>query len=275
MATSNFDICTEWLLIHEGGYVDHPKDPGGATNMGVTQAVYDGYRINNGGVPQNVALIQDDEVKAIYREQYWDKLWGEQLPSGVDYAMYDFAVNSGVTRSVKFTQEIVGVMADGVMGNVTLMAIKKMSDEHLIESLCLQRMNWLKRLRTFSTFGRGWTRRVMGDIIEGIQVGTDSGVIDRAVFLSRKLYKNGAIPAPLSVDDGANTRTETEHLKATAAIKQGANVNNFTKIGAGALPGAIGSASMLPEGPLQYAIAAIAVILTILLSLYVYKKFIK
>ena len=155
---SNFDKCLALVLVHEGGYVNHPKDPGGATNRGVTQAVYDAYRKTRARPIQSVKFIADDEVKAIYRFQYWDRVQGDLLPRGLDYAVFDFAVNSGVGRASKYLQAVLGVAQDGVIGARTLAAIQ--SPTNAINALCDRRMAFLRNLRTFLTFGKGWTRRV-------------------------------------------------------------------------------------------------------------------
>lgn len=156
----NYDQALRLVLKHEGGYVNHPKDPGGATNKGVTQKTYDGWRQAQNQKPQSVRNIHMDEVKAIYKDQYAKPIWFDKLPSGVDYAVFDFAVNSGVSRAVKTVQKIVGQQQDGVMGNITLSAIKEYDSELLVEKLCAHRLAFMKRLKTWSVFGKGWQRRV-------------------------------------------------------------------------------------------------------------------
>lgn len=155
---NNFEKALALVLEHEGGYVDHPKDPGGATNKGVTQAVYDAYRKVRGRGHMSVKFITDEELRAIYKFQYWDKVQGDFLPSGLDYAVFDFAVNSGVTRAAKYLQAVLGVAQDGQIGARTLAAIT--GPVKTIKALCDRRMSFLRNLRTFLTFGRGWTRRV-------------------------------------------------------------------------------------------------------------------
>jgi lysozyme family protein len=91
MMRKNFQQVTNWLLIHEGGFVNNPNDPGGATNKGITQRVYDGYRRKKSLPLQSVALMSDVECWEIYEEQYWNPIIGDELPSGLDYALYDFA----------------------------------------------------------------------------------------------------------------------------------------------------------------------------------------
>jgi len=164
MARENFDRCMVALLKHEGGKVDHPKDPGGRTNMGVTQRVYDAYRARLNQRKQDVYLISNDEVRAIYRQQYWDKIKGDDLPAGVDYVVFDGAVNSGPVQSVKWLQRAINkrnVNVDGAVGAVTLSEVAKINDhDKLIADICVRRMAFLQELKTWPTFGKGWTTRV-------------------------------------------------------------------------------------------------------------------
>ena len=155
-----FDQALPLVLVHEGGYVNHPKDPGGATMKGVTQATYDGWRAKQGLSVQPVRNITSEEVSAIYRRDYWDKVKGDDLPAGVGYAVFDFAVNSGVRRASRFLQKVVGVAQDGVIGPATIAAVKALPPATVIDRLCDDRMAFLRGLGTFSTFGKGWTRRV-------------------------------------------------------------------------------------------------------------------
>lgn len=155
---SNFEKALALVLEHEGGFVHHKLDPGGATNKGVTQAVYDAYRKMRGRGPMSVKFITDEELRAIYKFQYWDKVHGDFLPVGLDYAVFDFAVNSGVTRAAKYLQAVVGVTQDGQIGAKTLAAIH--SPAAVINALCDRRIGFLCNLKTFLTFGKGWTRRV-------------------------------------------------------------------------------------------------------------------
>jgi len=264
----NLHQTTDWILVHEGGYVNHPKDPGGATNMGVIQRTYDGWRIRNGKPTQSVRNITKAEVIAIYKDQYWDKVWGDRLPAGLDYTLYDFAINSGPTRAIKFIQRLVGVKEDGVMGNVTFAAIAAKNDiEQLIIDVNYERWNWMKRLRTFSTFGKGWTRRVMGEQ-EGVQ-DRDHGVIDRSVLLHKQV---GFIPAPKEIADGSGQRTEDEPLKRTVEIAEGVTLDNVAKVGAGSLPAWMTAAAALPEGPLQWAFAAGAVMVFGVVAFWLFRK---
>jgi lysozyme family protein len=159
---SNFQRALAAVLKHEGGYVNHPKDPGGATNKGVTQAVYDASRKRWGYGVRSVKFITDAEVSTIYRTQYWDAVAGDDLPDGLDYAVFDYAVNSGPHRAIQHLQIALGVSSDGRIGFVTLNAVKLRNVKRTIEDLCELRMRFLKRLNTWPTFGKGWSRRVEG-----------------------------------------------------------------------------------------------------------------
>ena len=154
----NFDKSLDMLLKHEGGYVNHPRDPGGMTNLGVTKRVYEGWVGHSVDEAAMRALTVDD-VAPIYRANYWDAVWGDHLPSGVDFSVFDWAVNSGPARSVKALQRIVGTTADGAMGPITMRAVMNMEPEKIIDLMHSERQRFYERLSTFDAFGRGWTRR--------------------------------------------------------------------------------------------------------------------
>lgn len=158
---SNFKEALKHVLVHEGGYVDHPKDPGGATNKGVTIGTYRRY-INKNGTKQDLRNITDAQIEKVYYKHYWLAVAADKLPSGVDYAVFDFAVNSGPSRAAKFLQKIVGVAQDGKIGPLTVKAVNAGNAKWIIDQLCGKRLAWLKTLKTWPTFGRGWTVRVSG-----------------------------------------------------------------------------------------------------------------
>ena len=146
------------LLKHEGGYVNHPRDPGGMTNLGVTKRVYEAWVGRKVDEAAMRALTPDD-VAPIYRANYWDAVWGDHLPSGVDFSVFDWAVNSGPPRAIKALQRIVGSVSDGIMGPKTMQAVMDMDAEKIIDLMHGERQRFYERLDTFDTFGRGWTRR--------------------------------------------------------------------------------------------------------------------
>ena len=164
---SRFEHCLNHVLVHEGGYADHPSDPGGATNMGITRRTLADWRgispITD--LPKSaVRGLSRSEAAEIYHERYWQSCRAEEMPKGLDLALFDFAVNSGPTRAVRYLQAQVGVEADGTIGPQTISAIEKsrraQGTVRLIETLSANRMSFLRSLDTFGTFGRGWTARV-------------------------------------------------------------------------------------------------------------------
>ena len=131
MDAQNDDLIQSWVNVYEGGYVNHPRDPGGATNRGITQVTYNGFRRRHGRALQSVRRLTDAEHDYIYRTQYWNRVRGDDLPSGVDLAVYDWGVNSGPARSVKALQRAVGAKADGVMGPNTLAAVARFCERRV------------------------------------------------------------------------------------------------------------------------------------------------
>lgn len=155
---ANFERALAATLKHEGGWADHPADPGGATMKGITLATYRRYEPN--ATKTDLRNITDAEIKQIYRDGYWNKIKGDDLPYGVDFAVFDFAVNSGPARAAIYLQEIVGVAPDGKIGPLTLAAVAKWDGVKLVEKICANRLAFVKRLSTWPTFGRGWSIRI-------------------------------------------------------------------------------------------------------------------
>lgn len=145
MAKQNYDFALNGLLKDEGGYTNHPSDPGGPTNFGITLADYKKY-INKNGTAEDVKNMTVLQAKSIYRKRYWDALDCDNLPSGVDYAIFDYGVNSGVGRARKINARFASITN----------SVKR------INAICDERMSFLRGLRTFPVFGRGWTTRVAG-----------------------------------------------------------------------------------------------------------------
>ncbi len=161
MAASSFDAALARVLEHEGGYSNHPADPGGPTMQGIIQRVYDAYRTRTGQALRPVRQIERSERTAIYRSQYWDAVRGDDLPAGLDYVVFDGAVNSGPGQAAKWLQRALGLPADGQVGAVTLAAAGRCADPAaLVDDICARRLAMLKRLSTWPVFGAGWGRRV-------------------------------------------------------------------------------------------------------------------
>ena len=158
---SNFETCLKLMLAHEGGFVNHPQDPGGMTNLGVTKRVWEewtGHEVDE----KQMRALTPDAVAPLYKRKYWDACRADELLDGVDYAVFDVAVNSGVGRAVKLLQSCVGATPDGGFGSITMALTKKAEQDpaRLIELYCAKRLEFLQSLKTFETFGRGWSRRV-------------------------------------------------------------------------------------------------------------------
>ena len=160
MSEANFNRCLAIILHHEGGYVNHPKDPGGETNLGVTKRVYEDF----GGTKDMVDLTEDD-VAPIYEKNYWGRMKCDNIPAGLDLCVFDFGVNAGPGRAAKYLQTMIGTVADGGIGPNTLKALDEYIEaeggvENAIRNYQAARQGYYESLDTFETFGRGWTRRV-------------------------------------------------------------------------------------------------------------------
>lgn len=156
---SNFAESLHKVLQHEGGFVNHPKDPGGMTNLGCTKAVWEAY-CGHPVTEKAMRALTPDDVAPLYQSKYWDKIKANELPSGLDYVVFDCAINSGPGRAVKLLQACLGVAQDGSIGPKTLAAIKNFYPEDLIKDYSERRIAFLMELPAWDTFGKGWSRRV-------------------------------------------------------------------------------------------------------------------
>jgi hypothetical protein len=161
----NFAEALQKVLAHEGGFSDHPLDPGGMTNLGVTRRVWEEWTGHPVTARQMVDLTPA-VVAPMYRRKYWDKVCGDDLPSGVDMVVFDAAVNSGPGRAAKWLQACVGVEVDGDIGPKTLAAVKAFDAIQLIDDYGRRRLSFLLDLPTWETFGKGWSARVAAVKIE-------------------------------------------------------------------------------------------------------------
>ena len=170
----NFVSSLKHVLVHEGGYVDHPKDPGGATNKGVTLAVFQRFYGASMG-KDDLRAITDEQLEHIYKTGYWDKCRCDDLPNGIDYVVFDQAVNSGPGRSAKWLQAVVDVTVDGGIGTQTIDATRQQDAAQVIDAMCDERLAFMKRIRNgelWETFGRGWQARVDDVRANGIRLAT-------------------------------------------------------------------------------------------------------
>jgi lysozyme family protein len=154
----NFEESLKMILHHEGLFSAHPSDPGGATMRGVTQAVYEDW-VDRPVTEDEMKSLTVDDVTPIYKQNYWDRVKADDLPSGVDFAVFDLAVNGGVGRGAKMLQAVVGVKQDGGIGPQTLAAVANMDAVDIIYNYTARREDFYRSLSTFDTFGRGWLRR--------------------------------------------------------------------------------------------------------------------
>ena len=159
MAASIFPRALARVLAHEGGWSDDPADPGGATNLGVTIGTLSLW-LGRPATKAEVRALTSATVAPIYRRRFWDAIQGDALPAGLDYALFDFAVNSGPKRAVIGLQRALGIADDGRLGPVTLAALQGRDVPALIGALCDGRLAFLRALSTWPRFGRGWGRRV-------------------------------------------------------------------------------------------------------------------
>lgn len=243
---ANFKTALKTVLVYEGGYANHPKDPGGATNKGITQRVYNSYLARKGKTAKSVKQITQAEVEEIYKQQYWDAVQGDRLPAGIDLAVFDFAVNSGASRAIRSVQKVLNmsdyklltsevVKQDGAIGEVTLAGAKAAAEADEVKFIrlyCEERFRFVKSLRTFSTFGDGWTRRIMGKKL-GAQ-DDDVGVIDIATAIALKDTPPVPKIAAPGKADAADVKIETTpEGSATGVAGAGAIGTGATKLGVG------------------------------------------
>jgi lysozyme family protein len=157
---STYDQCLSRLLAHEGGYTNHPSDPGGPTNFGITIHDYRKY-VKPDATAADVRAMKLDEAKTIYRHKYWDAQRCDELPAGVDYVVFDYGVNSGIGRSGKVLRRALKLADNSSSVTDAVIAAARATDaRRLIAAICDERLRFLQSLRTWPVFGAGWGRRV-------------------------------------------------------------------------------------------------------------------
>ena len=155
----NFPAALHALLRHEGGFSNHPLDPGGMTNLGVTKIVWEEW-VGHDVDEKQMRALTPELVAPLYKKKYWDKVCGDELPTGVDLAVFDMAVNSGPGRAAKMLQKVLGVTQDGAIGPKTLLKAASIDSEKLVVDYNAERLAFLMALPRWDTFGKGWGRRV-------------------------------------------------------------------------------------------------------------------
>lgn len=198
MSDANYPACLAHVLKWEGGFVNHPKDPGGATNHGITRATLARHRGHSVSV-EDVRRLSVREAGEIYRQTYWAPVRGPDLVPGIDLVAFDAGANSGPARGRKWLQKGLRVKADGVIGPKT-MAVANVAGPAEIRRACAARMGFLQGLRNWRTFGRGWSRRVADTEATAVAMNTRSRQ---------------------AVQDGARIATTAKRAEATAATAAG------------------------------------------------------
>jgi lysozyme family protein len=241
MAKENFVKVLPRELVYEGGKVDDPRDPGGRTAFGITQRTYDAWRRANDLPTRDVWLISSKEIDIIFKEMYWDRIHGDQLPSGLDLVVMDAAVNSGVGRATLWLQQsLPGFIGqkDGDFGPKTVQAALDDADlVQLIQDFCAHRLGTLKKLKTFKTYGKGWSARIANVQKAGVAWAQSAEAPHPVNVISLDGHRKATVPdnvvkPPISVM-AANVST-TVGAVSTTATSLGTQLapvaDTFTKI---------------------------------------------
>jgi lysozyme family protein len=156
---SNWQKSFELMLKSEGGFVNHPSDPGGMTNLGVTKATWENW-VGRESDEAEMRSLTPEKVEPLYKKKFFDAVRGDELPVGLDYLLFDFAVNAGAGRAIKTLQSAVGVTPDGGFGPLTMAAVQAIEPQELIERFSQAKEDFYRSLNTFNVFGKGWLNRV-------------------------------------------------------------------------------------------------------------------
>jgi Putative secretion activating protein len=160
MKTLNFDLAFDRLIGHERGYVNDPNDPGGETNWGISKRTYPDL---------DIAALTREDAKAIYLRDFWLPVQGETLPASIAYQLFDFAVNSGIDTAIRYFQRAIGVADDGHFGPYSKAIAAKTSESDMVMGLCAERLDFMTRLQNWKHHGKGWARRIAGQLRYGVQ----------------------------------------------------------------------------------------------------------
>lgn len=193
MVAKSFHESLRRLLAHEGGYSDHPSDPGGPTNYGITIADYRRY-VNADATAADVRAMDVADAKRIYREKYWDAMRCDELPAGVDYALFDYGVNSGTGRAPKVLKRVLGLDAgNSAVTAETIAAARRRDAASIVDAICDERLRFLRSLRTWPVFGNGWSRRVR-EVRAAALAMAEGAVSNAAAQPARRAAGRGQVP---------------------------------------------------------------------------------
>jgi lysozyme family protein len=156
---ANWKRSFELMLQSEGGFANHPSDPGGMTNLGVTKATWENW-VGRASDEAEMRSLTPEKVEPMYRKKYWDAVRGDEVKLGLDYLLFDFAVNAGAGRAIKTLQTAIGVPVDGGFGPITMASMKSYEPVKLIERFSQAKEDFYRSLNTFDVFGKGWLNRV-------------------------------------------------------------------------------------------------------------------
>jgi lysozyme family protein len=164
-----FKKCLDLVLKSEGGYVNHPSDPGGRTNLGVTQATWEEW-VGHPVSENDMKALTVDKVSPMYEMKYWRTSYCEKLPQGLNLLVFSMAVNSGSGRAVKLLQKCLGLVEDGIIGSRTMAKIQECSPIDLVEKYSATRKAFYEGLKLFPIFGSGWVNRVNKERTEALEL---------------------------------------------------------------------------------------------------------
>jgi lysozyme family protein len=164
---NNFQECLDLVLKAEGGWVNHPSDPGGETNLGVTKRVWEEYI---GHTVESLKKLTKEDVAPLYELKYWRPCYGEVLPRGLDFLCFSFGVNAGCGRSVKLLQQSLGLVSDGVIGPRVMQKLRESNTTDVIKGFSESRREYYKSLKNFPIFGKGWISRTDKEELEALNM---------------------------------------------------------------------------------------------------------
>lgn len=267
----NLERSLEVMFGHEGGYVNAKTDRGGPTKYGITHKTLAAHRGVKSVTASQVQAMKIDEAEAIYRKSYWGPSGGDVLPSGLDYAAFDFGVNSGPQRAVKTLQKVLGVKQDGWIGEQTLRAVDTYPGgvTRLIAAYCEARMDFLRSLKGpqgFPANGRGWTIRVTGKDPKG-QWKNQPGVIGNALAMAARqpVKETVAVALPVAMEEEMGAKAEPglvdAYLKPEVVLPAGGAV-------------VTGAGTVLTSGldPIKLAIAVAIIVIVGLGAYYAFRR---